>query len=292
MRLFRRRPRPAEEDATGLGLDVEFEDHGRRRKVFVVLGLVLALVAGGAAFFLISQAQAAPPTLAMRDIIVATRDVPARTALAASDLTTRQVPDDPSLAQAITDPNQVVGRITSVPLLFQQPILPNLLLANNAGGFSILGPDETLSPDAPQWRAVGLNVPDDRAVGGQIQPDQRVDIFVTAQVNVVDPEADVSGPGTGPVSPDGGVYYTDKSTKVTYQNVQVLAKNGLLYVIKVDEKTAEEISHLQAAGNAMFSLALRPDGDKREIDTAEYGETTNSIIEEKGLPIPEVYPNP
>ena len=270
-------------------MELEYHDTApRRRKTLIIVGVVLAIAAGAAAFFLISQAQQKPSQVAMRQVIVAARDIPARTALASSDLTLRQVPDDPALAQAPTDPKQVIGRVTAVSLLLQQPILPNFLLSGTAGsGFSILAPEETLAPNAPTWRAISINVPDDRAVGGAIKPDQRVDIFVTVQVNVMQPAS-----GTGGQAARRNGFYTDKSTKVTYQDVTVLAKNGTFYVLKVDEKVAEEISHLQAAGNSSFSLALRPDGDRRKVDTANYGKTTNRIIREHGLPIPEIYPQP
>ncbi len=39
-------------------MEMEFKDKSRRRKVFVALGLVLSLVAGGAAFFLASSGAA------------------------------------------------------------------------------------------------------------------------------------------------------------------------------------------------------------------------------------------
>ena len=62
--------------------------------------------------------------------------------------------------------------------------------------------------------------------------------------------------------------------------------------LRVDERTAEEIRQLQAAGNATFSLALRPDQDTRQLDTSGYGETTNKIVQRYEFPIPQVYPTP
>jgi Flp pilus assembly protein CpaB len=211
----------------------------------------------------------------------------------------------------------VVGRVSAVGIYLQQPITPNLLASSTAGGqFSILEPNETVGPDSPTWRAVAINVPDDRAVGGQIQANQRVDVFVTVQVNVAtggaalataappgatprptpsgSPSSEPSGSPSSTPAPDGsaGPFYTDKSTKITYQNVPVLARNGSLYIIRVDARTAEEINHLAAAGNSAFSLALRPEADSRAIEVGDYGETTNRIIEKYGLPIPEAYPVP
>ncbi|KRT62212.1 MAG: hypothetical protein XU10_C0036G0011 [Chloroflexi bacterium CSP1-4] len=277
-------------------MEMEYHHEGRRRKVLIVLGVVLAVAAGGAAFFLVNQAQnAGTGVVATRDVVVAARDIPARTVIQSSDLTIRAVPDDPSLAVAIASPEDAIGRITGVAILFQQPISPNLLASAVVGGqFSILGPEETISPDSPAWRAVAVNVPDDRAVAGQIQVGQHVDLFMTAQINVTVPLAR-AGAAPAP-SPQPGAstapYYTDKSTKITYQDLSILARNGTLYILRVDIAQAEEISHLQAAGNAQFSLVLRPDGDDREVDTEKLGETTNRIIEKYGLPIPEIYPAP
>jgi Flp pilus assembly protein CpaB len=277
-------------------MEMEYHHEGRRRKVLIVLGVVLAVAAGGAAFFLVNSAQnAGTGVVATRDVVVAARDIPARTVIQSSDLTIRAVPDDPSLATAITAPEEAIGRITGVAILFQQPISPNFLASAVAGGqFSILGPEETISPDSPAWRAVAVNVPDDRAVAGQIQVGQHVDLVITAQINVTVPLA-AAGAAPAP-SPQPGAstapYYTDKSTKITYQDLPILALNGTLYILRVDIAQAEEISHLQAAGNAQFSLVLRPDGDDRVVDTEKLGETTNQIIEKYGLPIPEIYPAP
>ena len=282
-----------------------------RNVVFAALLALLAALLTG--YYVTSYKQSVRKAEDEVTVLVAARDIPARTIVGSSDLTLRQVPDDPSLAQAFSDPAQVIDRLTAVAILANQPVTPNLLASGTVGGqFSILEPNETLAPDSPIWRAVAVNVPDDRAVAGQVQVGQHVDIFVTAQVNVALPPAAVTeatggqtasssrGSNNAPTQPgaspapqgDPDLFYADKSTKVTYQDIVILAKEGTLYILKVDEHLAEEISHLQAAGNASFSLALRPDGDHRIFDSVDYGETTNKIIEEYGLPIPEVYPAP
>ncbi|MGZ6269475.1 MAG: SAF domain-containing protein, partial [Candidatus Limnocylindrales bacterium] len=209
----------------------------------------------------------------------AARPIAARKAIEVADLATVQVIADQTNASAFTTPGQAVGRVPAINILQGQVLSPNLLASTAAGGqFSILGPGETLSPSAPAWRAVSLTVPDDRAVAGQIQVGQTVDVVVTVTVNV------------GPKTQTQGDFYTDKSTKVTYQNIQILAKAGTLYIIKVDEATAEEITHLQAAGTAAFSMVMRPDGDTRTVDTTKLGETTNKIIQRYAYPLPEQYP--
>ena len=62
------------------------------------------------------------------------------------------------------------------------------------------------------------------------------------------------------------------------------------YVVKATLQVAEEISHLMAAGNATFSLIMRPEADVRTVDVSKLGETTNKLISKYGLPVPEVFP--
>jgi hypothetical protein len=154
------------------------------------------------------------------------------------------------------------------------------MLSSSAEGgrFSILGPDESFTPEMEDWRAVSMTVTDDLAVGGLLEPGQTVDVFVTAIVSV---PADVV---------EKGRYYTDRSTKITYQDMLILAREDAFYVVKAPLEIAEEIVHLQASGTAMFSMALRPDVDTRQADASELGETTNRIIARYGLPVPESYP--
>ena len=75
-------------------MDQEFPDDRRRGRIIIVIGLVLAIVAGGAAFYLInqSQQQAGQSELQKVSVVVAARTVPARQAIVAEDLEVREVP--------------------------------------------------------------------------------------------------------------------------------------------------------------------------------------------------------
>lgn len=263
-------------------MELEYQDPKKRGRYVVLLGMVLALVAGGAAFFLIQQAQqqAGQAELQRVPIVVAARQIPARKALEPGDLAVREVPVDGTNAQGVfADPARIVGLMPGVTILEGQPIYANLLASTTQGGqFTILEPGEVVAADSEAWRAVSLTVPDDRAVAGMVGPADTVDVFVT--VSVVVPESLAAA----------GRYYTDKSTKITYQNLLVLAKAGTFYVLKVPEAMAEEISHLQASGAGAFSLALRPPQDGRQVDASALGQTTTRIIERYGLPVPLVFP--
>ena len=266
-------------------MEMEYKDPSRRGRWIVVIGVILAVAAGGAAFFLINQAQqqAGQAGLQKVTVVVAAQTIPARKIIEEADVTVREVPIDDTNAQGIAStPDKVIGRVPAVAILQGQMVLTNLLASSTEGGqFSVLGPEESFGEDSPDWRAVSMTVPDDRAVGGLLTPNQIVDVFVTASVNVLtDSESGIGKEG----------YYTDKSTKLSYQNMLILAKSGQFYVIKAPIDVAEEISHLQASGAASFSLALRPDVDTRDVDATALGTTTNRVIVRYGLPIPVAYP--
>jgi Flp pilus assembly protein CpaB len=261
-------------------MEMEY-DNGRRGRFIIVLGLILAVVAGGSAFFVVSQAQrTGAGNVKTTPLVVAIRQIPARKPIEAGDVAIRDVPVDPTnLTGTFSDATKVIGLIPGVTILADQPIYTNLLASQVAGGaFSILEPGETVAPDSPLWRAVSMTIPDERAVAGSVSPGDHVDIVVT--VTVLVPQDLL----------DKGEVYSDKASKVIYQDIEVLSKTGSAYVVKVPLAAAEELSHLQATGQAQFSLVLRAPDDTRPIDASRLGETTNLIIERYGLPIPKVYP--
>ena len=264
-------------------MEMEYKDKsGRRGKYIIVLGLVLAVGAGAAAFFLINAAQqnAGQGSLQKVSVVVAARAIPARKPIEPEDLAVREVPLDPTNGQSVvTKTSDLIGKVLAVTVLKDQLITTNLIASSSAStGFSILQPNETVGPSSEAWRAVSLTISPPQAVGGLLEAGETVDVFVTATVNV-------------PLElTTKGKYYTDRSTKITYQNVLILARSGDFYIVRASIAIAEEIAHLQASGNATFSAALRPAEDVRTVDASKLGSTTNLIITKYGLPIPETYP--
>src|SRR4051794_40908608 len=223
---------------------MEYRDPSNRGRWIVIIGVVLALAAGGAAFYLINQAQqqAGRGELATVAVVVAARPIAARTPVVAEDLVIRNIPADDTNTDAIAvrDPKDVIGQVLPVTLFQGQMVTRSMLVSTAGGGttgFSILDPGETVAPDSEAWRAVAMTVPDDRAVGGLITAGMAVDVFLSAQVNVPQDLA------------TAGKYYTDKSTKISYQNMLILAKAGSSYIVKATLAQSEEITHLVATGN-------------------------------------------
>jgi Flp pilus assembly protein CpaB len=281
-------------------MEVEYKDPSRRGRWIVLLGVVLAVVAGGAAFLLINNAQQKAGDSGLKTVsgYVAARDILANKAMTADDIVLRKdIPLDGTNANLVTDSKALVGHLLAVDVPAGQLMTTNLLASGTVGlGFQILKPDETVAPDSEAWRAVAITVSDDRAVGGVIGAGMKVDVFVTATVNVPPPSsapAASATPGavTAASTSIGSTYYSDRSTKITYQDMQILARSGTYYILKVPLNVAEEIAHMQADGTPQFSLALRPDQDNRILDVSGLGETTNRIIERYGLPVPETIPS-
>lgn len=265
-------------------MEMEYKDNSRRGKFVIILGVVLAVVAGAASFYLINQAQqsAGQGELQKVAVVVAAQVIPARTPIQPGALVVREIPlDEATQAGIVTDPKQLAGKVLAIPVAIGQPIYSNMI-ASAAGqsGFSILGPDETVAPDSEAWRAISITIPDDRAVAGLLVAGQTIDIFMTATMTV-------------PVTTEPvGVYYSDLVTKITYQDMVILARAGSQYILKTSLAVAEEINHLMAAGTVSFSAALRPDQDIRYADVTKLGATTNRILQKYGLPFPAVYPAP
>jgi len=290
-------------------MEMEYKDPSKRGRWIVLLGVVLAVVAGAAAFFLINNAQQQAGTSGLKSVsgYVAARPILARAPIVAEDIVLRKdIPLDGTNGGAIDDPTQLVGRLPAIDVATGQLLTSNLLASGTAGlGFAILKPEETVGPDSEAWRAVSITVPDDRAVGGVLGAGMSVDVFLTASVTV--PEAPLELPAApgGLGAPGASAapaatraprvsllagYESGESTKITYQGVKILSRAGTYYILKVPLIVAEEISHLQAAGSAPFSLALRPDQDQRVLDVSALGATTNRIVQRYGILIPETYP--
>jgi Flp pilus assembly protein CpaB len=266
-------------------MEMEYRDNSRRGRIIIILGIVLALIAGGTSFVLINQAQqqAGQGPLEKVTVVVAARPIAARTPIQAADLETRQIPrDDLTQSGVVTKPESIVGAVLAIPVSQGQPIYANMIANASAGsGFSILGPNETVCPTCENWRAVSLTIAPDRAVAGLLQVGQTVDLLMTAAMPAppasLDPQA---------------LYVADSTTKVVFQNIIILARVGDSYIFRCSLNVAEEIEHMNATGFASFSAVLRPDQDVRYVDVTKLGATTNRILQKYGLPFGNTFFGP
>lgn len=284
-------------------MEMEYKDPGRRGRWIILLGVVLAVGAAAAAFYLINTAQqeAGKGSVKMTTAVVAAKPLAAKTTLTADDLVVRNdIPLDSTTSipnMVATTKDQLVGRILGVDVAQGQLMTLNLLASTSVGGqFPILGPGETVAPNSDAWRAISITVPDDHAVGGMLAAGMTVDVVLTEVLKAPVTPAPSAPPASGlPVitpapAASSAVIYTDGvSTKVTYQKMQILARQGTFYVLKATLPVAEEITQASIDGGS-FTLLLRPDQDARILDVSGLGATTSRILQRYGLLIPQAWP--
>lgn len=264
-------------------MELEYSDrNSRRSKVYIAVGIVVALIVAGTVYVAL---QAGGLTGAVevetRTVVVSVNEIGLRQPIGEDDVTTRDIVADPTNESAFSSVDEVIGRISGVTITAGQAISPTMLASTTEGQtFSILEPGEEFDPDGPDLRAVSVTVAPGNAVAGVLEPGQRVDLIVTMQIT---PEAEE------PATDDDGVdavstLVAGPSTKVTLQQMTILARTGDIYILRADVATAEQIAELTAAGG-VFAMVLRPEQDDRTADTD--GSTIDRLIEEFEFPAPE-----
>jgi len=187
-------------------------------------------------------------------VVVAAADLPLAAKLKIEDLKVIEWPADHIPPGAISDPKELVGRVLISRVLAQQPLMPGMLAAKNAGsGLAALIPSN--------MRAIAVRVDDVVGVAGFIHADDRVDVLVTLRA---------MNAGSEP------------TTKVFLQNIKVLAvgqdvDNGnsqnrlhataaTVATLLVSPTDAERLVLAQTEGRIM--LTLRSWTDSQPVETA------------------------
>jgi len=240
------------------------EDRSRRRaRLVLIVGLLIAVLAGAGTFLYSSGSKTeAPPPAKTSDVLVASHDIPTRTALTAADLKIQKYPTELAPPAAITRAEDVIGKIVQVPISAGEPILPTKFAAAGAATFTVFPPNaqpvagQPIPAGTPDYRAMSITVADATAAGGAVQVGDIVDLLFTFQF---DPSKFLTGNDTNRMA--------DFSAKIVLQNVVIVARTASVYTIRTDAQTAEKISYLNSAGGALQML-LRAGQDQRQVTTA------------------------
>ncbi|OFW40817.1 MAG: Flp pilus assembly protein CpaB [Acidobacteria bacterium RIFCSPLOWO2_12_FULL_67_14b] len=218
-----------------------------RMRVFIVL--VLAIAAGGVFAFgtynYVQNLPAKTTTIPTKPVVVAAVDLEVGAEIARDDLRIIDWPANAVPAQAISDPNMVIGRGLIMPMIQNEPFLELKLASKEAGA--------GLPPAIPPGlRAVSVKVNEVIGVAGYVLPGTRVDVVAT-------------------VSPTH--QSADMTSKVILTNVQVLAAGTKIerdvkdkpvpvsvVTLLVDPGQAERLTLASTEGK--IQLALRNPLDK------------------------------
>lgn len=234
------------------------EDRSRRRaRIFTILGLALAFFAAVGTYLYASSAQTttAPPE-EKGPVVVALRDLAARQAITAADIKIEQYPRTIIPPTAIADPEKAVGKVLTQPVARGEPLLDSKFIAQQGTTpFSIVPPGHEFNKDtSPHFRAMSISVGDPQAAGGNIQAGDFVDIIATISL---DPAKWFTQ------TPPDPNRVTDFSTKIVLENVPILARQGGVYTIRIEELTiAEKLTYMQAAGGQLVMLLRAPKDDR------------------------------
>jgi Flp pilus assembly protein CpaB len=256
------------------------QDGSRRRaRLILIVGVALALVAGVGTFVYASGAKSdqpvAVPTVA---VLVAAREIPAKTTLTTADVKLQEFNLDAKPAAAMSDASDALGKITVQSISVGEPILPSKFSDPKLPGFvvmpaSFIGADGAPVANSPNFRAMSITVPDNNAVGGTILAGDIVDMVFTLQF---DPQTKLRNPTPQQT--------TDFSAKIILERLPILARLAAVYTIRVDALTAERIAYLQSSGGQIAFLLRAP---KDERASGSTGATFGDIYTNFRVKIPE-----
>jgi Flp pilus assembly protein CpaB len=256
------------------------QDGSRRRaRLILIVGVALALVAGVGTFVYASGAKSdqpvAVPTVA---VLVAAREIPAKTTLTSADVKLQEFNLDAKPAAAMANAGDALGKITVQSISVGEPILPSKFSDPKLPGFvvmpaSFIGADGAPVVNSPNFRAMSITVPDQNAVGGTILAGDIVDMVFTLQF---DPQTKLRQPTPQQT--------TDFAAKIILERLPILARLASVYTIRVDALTAERIAYLQSSGGQIAFLLRAP---KDERASGSTGATFRDIYTNFRIPIPE-----
>ena len=154
-------------------VELEYTDkNSRRSKLYIAVGLIMAVAVAGMVYVALQfSGLTRDEGVVMREVVVAVRDIPSRKPIEEGDLGMSTVVADETNASAFTRIDEVLGRVSGVPIITGQMLTQNMLASSTEGqSYSILELGEEFDPSGPDLRAVSISVGDERAVAGTLQP--------------------------------------------------------------------------------------------------------------------------
>jgi Flp pilus assembly protein CpaB len=257
------------------------QDGSRRRaRLILIVGVALAMISAVGTFVWASgaksEAPVAVPTVA---VLVAAREIPAKTTLTSADVKLQEFNVDSKPAAAMTKADEALGKITVQSISVGEPILPTKFADPKLPSFvvipaSFIGPDGGPAPNSPNYRAMSITVPDASAVGGVVVAGDLVDLVYTFNF---DPGSKLQR-ATAQQTPD-------YSAKIILERLPILAKLASVYTIRVDALTAERIAYLQSAGGQLSFLLRAPKDERASGSTgatfSEFYKNHHPLVPEK-----------
>lgn len=252
----------------------------RTSTLIILVGVVLAAVAGFMVFGIVRQAHAERVAQIEQVLVVmATTDIANGTAVAADQLALQPFPADFVPAGAIAAPEQAVGKYTVTQITKGQIVLGNQLSPTKQVGAMALS--------IPEGKvAVALPMTDLMSANGAIKAGDRVNVLLTLDLKEIRADSE----GTGEETVDSGGNVRNPVTQMTLQGIEVLAvgqwpdeesgggtsattigstssssRNGAV-ILLVDPQDALVVKYAKDSGGVV-DLALVASGDTQQVHT-------------------------
>ncbi len=149
----------------------------RRGRLLILLGLILAVITAGVAYYLLREGVApAAEEIKTKPVLVALQTIEERSDITMDEVGTKDWPVDSVPPNALSNPAEAVGKTAIMPIMEGQIILSNMLIDKEAvveeGSFAAFA--------IPEGK-VAFAVPIDNlhSVAGAIQAGDFVDVLVT-----------------------------------------------------------------------------------------------------------------
>jgi pilus assembly protein CpaB len=220
----------------------------RTNRRLLLLALLFALLLGLGIYRFLDNLQSATVVKNTDQVIIATRDIPARTVISAEMVSLQRVPIGTRHPQAAASLEQVLGKVTTEPLVAAEQVLSGRLFASaEASGLAFQLPSGK--------RAVSIGINSRIAVAYLVRPGDAVDVLISYETATT----------------------REPHTAVMLQNIIVLAVGGEMkqgsrapedsetITLAVTPAQAEQLTWAEDYGR--IRLALRPATDQQLVAT-------------------------
>jgi len=214
-------------------------------RIRILMVLVLALTAGGVlalgTYNYVQRSPVQAASLPTKQVVVAAADMDIGAEVRREDLRVIEWPANSIPANAISNPEEIVGRGLVMPVIQNEPILPMKLASKEAGA--------GLPPVIPPGqRAVSVRVNEVIGVAGYVTPGTRVDVVAT-----VSPTQNQQDMTSKVILTDIQVLAAGTKIERDVENDKPIAVNVVTLLVNPEE--AERLTF--AASEGQIQLALR-----------------------------------
>jgi pilus assembly protein CpaB len=238
--------------------------------LWLLVGLFLAVVAGGLAFAAMLKATSAEPAQQAEPtapVVIVARDVPPRTQIIAEDLITKEMPLSAIPANAVRDQEAAIGKVTTAQLIAGEILLEPRIAEPGQQGPQV-------SFDIEPGKVVMAFPTDDlMSQSAILQPGDIVDILYSTRVRFTNAQ---TGDSSGETETDMVTFWALQKAPITAVVLPAAARSQekgsqsaskpLSILLALDPQDALLLKHLKDTGG-IVDIVLRAREDDTEYET-------------------------